>query len=246
MLELRSIDKQFNNCNVKTLSGINITIKQGEFFGVIGRSGAGKSTLVRCMNLLETPTGGSVVFNNTDLTKLPKSELRKHQRKIGMIFQQFNLLEQRDALANVSFPLKISGVKREDAEKKAAELLHVVGLGDKLHSYPSQLSGGQKQRVAIARALVNEPQILLCDEATSALDPETRNSILKLLEQINKNLKVTVVIITHELSIVKAMCSRVGVLEKGKICEMGNVGELFENPSSDTLRGLLSEQTNDS
>ncbi len=245
MLQLIDINKHYNtkNNNVIALSNINMSIKQGEIFGVIGQSGAGKSTLVRCLNLLEIPNSGKVIFNNTELTTLSKKELREQQRQMGMIFQQFNLLEQRSVLANVCFPLEIASVKKSEAIKKATELLTLVGLQDKLNAYPSQLSGGQKQRVAIARALVNNPKILLCDEATSALDPSTRNSILNLLKGINKKMNVTIVVITHEMSIVQAICDRVAVIDDGEIAEIGQTKEIFANPKSAATIKLISEPT---
>ncbi len=243
MLQLIDVSKHFRGAHgeVRALSGINLSIRPGEIFGVIGKSGAGKSTLVRCMNLLEIPTGGEVRFDGTDLTRLSQSALRRERSKIGMIFQQFHLLEQRTVLENVCFPLEIAGGGRWDGLKKATELLTLVGLGDQLHAYPSQLSGGQKQRVAIARALVRDPLMLLCDEATSALDPSTRNAILTLLQQINQKLGVTVVIITHEMRVVRAICERVAVLEQGSLAEMGRTEEIFAAPQSQAARALLEE-----
>ena len=205
MIELREMSKSFSTKNgmVHALDKINLKIEKGEIFGIIGMSGAGKSTLVRCINLLERPTEGDVLFDGVNLTALPPAELRKARQSMGMIFQQFNLLMQRTALENVCFPLEIAGVKKEEARKRAEELLEIVGLADRKHSYPSQLSGGQKQRVAIARALTTNPKVLLCDEATSALDPNTTRSILELLKDINKRLGITVVVITHEMSVIE-------------------------------------------
>ncbi len=243
MLQLIDINKNYTNKNgsVSALSNINLIINQGDIFGVIGQSGAGKSTLVRCMNLLEAPSSGRVMFDHIDLATLSKDDLGYYRRKIGMVFQQFNLFEQKSVLANVCFALEVAGVGRAQAVKKATELLCMVGLEDKLNAYPSQLSGGQKQRVAIARALANDPWVLLCDEATSALDPATRNSILSLLKYINKNLNVTIVIITHEMSIVKAICNRVAILDDGKICEAGDTATIFNQPNSAQALKLIQQ-----
>ncbi len=230
MIQLKNLKKEFKtkDGNVTALSDINFTINEGEIFGIIGKSGAGKSTLVRCINLLEVPTGGEVICDGTVLTSLSKKELRQQQSKIGMIFQQFNLFEQRDVLSNVCFPLEITGVDKATAIKQATDMLNMVGLQDKLRAYPSQLSGGQKQRVAIARALVNKPKVLLCDEATSALDVTTRNSILNLLKELNSKLNITIVIITHEIAVVKHMCERVAILNSGTVLDIGNTKEIFE------------------
>ncbi len=234
MIELREMSKSFSTKNgmVHALDKINLKIEKGEIFGIIGMSGAGKSTLVRCINLLERPTEGDVFFDGVNLTALPPAELRKARQSMGMIFQQFNLLMQRTALENVCFPLEIAGVKKEEARKRAEELLEIVGLADRKHSYPSQLSGGQKQRVAIARALTTNPKVLLCDEATSALDPNTTRSILELLKDINKRLGITVVVITHEMSVIEEICQRVAIIDSSKIAELGTVEKIFTTPKS--------------
>ncbi len=238
MLELINIAKQFTskNSTVSALSNINLKINKGEIFGIIGQSGAGKSTLVRCMNLLEKPTSGNVLFDGVDITKLNQKELRVYRRKIGMIFQSFNLLEQKNVLQNTSFPLEVTGVKKSQARQEATRMLELVGLGDKLKAYPSQLSGGQKQRVAIARALVNNPKVILCDEATSALDPTTRSSILDLLSDLNRNFDITIVIITHEMSVAKELCDRVAVLKDGEISVVGSTNEILLNSNFETIK----------
>lgn len=214
-------------------------MEKGEIFGIIGLSGAGKSTLVRCLNLLERPTSGTVRVNGKNLTELSEKELRKERQKIGMIFQHFNLLMQRTALDNVCFPMEIAGIKKAEARKKALEYLKIVGLEEKALSYPSQLSGGQKQRVAIARVLASDPQILLCDEATSALDPQTTKAILELIKEINRDYEITVVVITHEMSVVQEICDKVAVLERGALVETGTVEELFRNPKTDEAKKLV-------
>ncbi len=226
---------------VEALQDIDLDIRKGEIFGIIGLSGAGKSTLVRCMNLLEKPTRGTVTFAGQELTALKEKELRKARRSMSMIFQGFNLLMQRTALQNVCFPLELSGLKGEAGwrEKRARELLKIVGLPDKADAYPVQLSGGQKQRVAIARALADEPQVLLCDEATSALDPTTTQAILALLKKINREMGVTVVVITHEMRVVEQICDRVAILDGGMIQEQGNVAEIFSNPRTEAGRRLV-------
>lgn len=224
---------------VLALENVDLDIIRGEIFGVIGLSGAGKSTLVRCINLLEKPTYGRVVVAGNELTSLSPSELREARRKIGMIFQDFNLLEQSNALENVCFPLRISGVSRQQAEEKAEELLTRVGLSEKLGAYPSQLSGGQKQRVAIARALASDPEVLLCDEAVSALDPTTTNQILDLLQEINRDLGVTIVMITHEMRVIEKICSRVAILADSHIVESGNVSDVFRNPRTEAAKKLI-------
>ena len=218
---------------------ISFSIEKGEIFGIIGLSGAGKSTLVRCLNLLERPTSGTVKVNGKNLTELSEKELRKERQKIGMIFQHFNLLMQRTALDNVCFPMEIAGIGKAEARKKALEYLRIVGLEEKALSYPSQLSGGQKQRVAIARVLASDPQILLCDEATSALDPQTTKAILELIKEINRDYGITVVVITHEMSVVQEICDKVAVLERGSLVETGTVEELFRNPKTDEARKLV-------
>lgn len=225
---------------------VNLTIEDGDIFGIIGFSGAGKSTLVRCINLLERPTSGEVIVNGVDLTKLNRKQLRTARKKIGMIFQQFNLLAQRTVEANIRYPLEIDGVKRADADARVRELLELVDLADKAKAYPSQLSGGQKQRVAIARALASGPEIILCDEATSALDPITTRSILALLKELNEKLGVTIVVITHEMRVVEQICSKVAVMSAGEIKEEGTVHDVFLNPKSDTARRLIEPNAHDS
>lgn len=244
MIELKDLSKTFNASSgvVEALKDINLTINDGEIFGIIGLSGAGKSTLVRCINLLERPTYGSVIIDGKDMTQLSRSELLKMRRSISMIFQGFNLLEQRSVLRNVTFPLEISGVKLSDAKKKAMELLKIVGLEQKAAAYPAQLSGGQKQRVAIARALATDPRYLLCDEATSALDPNTTRSILELLETINETLGVTIVVITHEMKVIDQICDRVAVINNSRIAEVGKVSDVFTNPQSDIAKELILPQ----
>lgn len=224
---------------VEAAKDICFNIEKGDIFGIIGLSGAGKSTLVRCLNLLERPTSGTVRVHGKNLTDLSDRELRKERQKIGMIFQHFNLLMQRTALDNICFPMEIAGIKKKDARKKAMEYLKIVGLEDKAQSYPAQLSGGQKQRVAIARVLASDPDILLCDEATSALDPQTTKSILGLLKEINQNYGITIVVITHEMSVVQEICNRVAVLDEGVLAETGTVEELFRNPKTEAARKLV-------
>lgn len=241
MIEIKNLEKSFKTSygTITALKDINLTVNDGEIFGIIGLSGAGKSTLVRCINLLERPTKGEVVLDGKSLTALNKKELLKVRQSIGMIFQGFNLLEQRNVLKNVCYPLEIAGVKKADAEKKAKELIEMVGLSDRLLSYPSQLSGGQKQRVAIARALATDPKYILCDEATSALDPNTTQSILELLKQINKTMGVTIVVITHEMKVIEQICDRVAVIDKSQIAESGKVSTVFANPKSDIAKELI-------
>ncbi len=248
VIQLKNVNKEFKSKtnSVNALSDINLTIDKGEIFGIIGTSGAGKSTLIRCINLLEKPTSGEVIVDNISLTSLSKKELRNHQSKIGMIFQHFNLFEQRDVLSNVSFALEITGVPKKTAQKEAAEMLEIVGLKHKLKAYPSQLSGGQKQRVAIARALVNKPQVLLCDEATSALDSETKRSILSQLKEINKKFNLTIVLVTHENSIAKNFCSKVAVLDSGRIIKLGKPSEIFNSHKQDKgYKNNFHERSND-
>ena len=241
MIELRHLGKKFTTAEkeIVALDDINLTVRDGEIYGIIGLSGAGKSTLVRCINLLERPTSGEVVIDGRDVTRLSRKELLELRRSIGMIFQGFNLLEQRSALRNVTFPLEVAGVKGPEAQKRAAELLELVGLSDRASSYPSQLSGGQKQRVAIARALATRPKYLLCDEATSALDPNTTRSILDLLKQINESLGVTIIIITHEMAVIDQICDRVAVLDHSRIAEEGEVSDVFINPKSPIAKELI-------
>ena len=244
MIELKHLSKTYTSSSgsVEALHDINLTIADGEIFGIIGLSGAGKSTLVRCINLLERPTSGEVWIDGRELTSLDRKELLQVRRGIGMIFQGFNLLEQRNVTDNVTFPLEIAGMKKADARKRAAELLELVGLTQREKAYPAQLSGGQKQRVAIARALATNPKYLLCDEATSALDPNTTRSILELLRQINKDMGVTIIIITHEMKVIDQTCDRVAVIDKSRIAEEGRVCDVFTNPKSDIARELILPQ----
>lgn len=244
MIRFEKVSKTFLTSagSVHALSEIDLEIEKGCIFGVIGSSGAGKSTLVRCMNLLERPTSGNVYFDDINLTELSTGRLREVRRKISMIFQQFNLLEQRDALGNVCYPLEISGVPKKEAREKAVELLKMVGLEDRIHSYPAQLSGGQKQRVAIARALATDPDVLLCDEATSALDPATTRAILDLLKEINQKLGVTIIVITHEMKVVEQICDQVAVIHEGRLVETGAVKDIFLKPQSKVTQHLLFPQ----
>ena len=244
MIVLKELCKTYSSASgdVEALKDINLTIQDGEIFGIIGLSGAGKSTLVRCINLLERPTSGSVIIDGEDITTLPRAALLKMRRKISMIFQGFNLLEQRSVLRNVTFPLEIAGVKSQEAREKALGLLKVVGLEEKAAAYPAQLSGGQKQRVAIARALASDPRYLLCDEATSALDPNTTRSILELLRQINQELGVTIIVITHEMKVIDQICDRVAVIDQSRIAEEGRVSDVFTNPKSQIARELILPQ----
>ena len=241
IIEIRQLSKIFGSGDnqVAALQNVSLAVQPGEIFGIIGLSGAGKSTLVRCINLLEHPNEGSVLFHGKDLTHLKARELRLQRRKISMIFQSFNLLDQRTSLDNICFPLELAGVSRKEARKRAMELLETVGLPDKANAYPVQLSGGQKQRIAIARALASDPEVLLCDEATSALDPQTTDSILKLLQQINKERGITVIIITHQMSVIEQICHRVAILDSGVVAEIGEVERVFSNPQSAAGRRLV-------
>ena len=241
IIEIRGLRKTFGQgeAAVTALDGIDLSIEKGEIYGIIGLSGAGKSTLVRCMNLLETPTEGTVRVDGQDITTLSPKELRKARQSITMIFQGFNLLMQRSALDNICFPLELSGTPRKEAVARARELLKVVGLEGREGAYPAQLSGGQKQRVAIARALATNPKVLLCDEATSALDPTTTQSILALLQELNRTLGVTVVIITHEMKVVEQICGRVAILAESHVVEEGKVSEVFRHPKTAAARQLL-------
>ncbi len=241
LIEIRNLCKTFGTGStaVHALEDVSLDIEAGEIFGIIGLSGAGKSTLVRCMNLLERPTSGTVTVDGADMTALSDKELRAARREIGMIFQSFNLLMQRNALANVRFPLELAGVPKKEANKRAQELLDMVGLGDRAEAFPAQLSGGQKQRVAIARALATNPKVLLCDEATSALDPTTTESILELLKNLNRQLGVTVVVITHEMRVVERICSRVAIIADSRIAEMGPVQDVFLNPQTEAAKKLV-------
>ena len=242
IIEIKQLSKIFGSGDnqVAALQNVSLTVRSGEIFGIIGLSGAGKSTLVRCINLLEHPNEGSVLFHGKDLTHLKSRELRMQRRKISMIFQSFNLLDQRTSLDNICFPLELAGVPKKEARKRAMELLETVGLPDKANAYPVQLSGGQKQRIAIARALASDPEVLLCDEATSALDPQTTDSILKLLQQINRERGITVIIITHQMSVIEQICHRVAILDHGEVAEIGKVEEVFHNPRTAAGRRLVS------
>ena len=240
MITLKNITKTYGgSAQVQALKGINLTIEDGEIFGIIGKSGAGKSTLVRCINMLEKPTSGQVIIDDKDLTKMSESQLRAERKNIGMIFQHFNLLSSRTVAENIAFPLELIGASKDVIEKKVASLLDLVGLSDRAGNYPSQLSGGQKQRVGIARALATDPSILLCDEATSALDPETTESILQLLERIHKELNITMLIVTHEIQVIQRLCNRVAVMEHGKVVEKGSVLEVFSNPQQDMTKKFV-------
>lgn len=241
MIRLEQVSKTFylRDRQVDALKQIDLKIEDGSIFGIIGSSGAGKSTLVRCLNLLERPTSGKVYLDDVELTALGQGKLRKERQKIGMVFQQFNLLAQRTALRNVCYPLEIAGVPAKQAKERAIELLEMVGLKDRMQNYPAQLSGGQKQRVAIARALATEPRYLLCDEATSALDPNTTNSILELLKEINERLGVTIVVITHEMKVVEKICTQVAVLNDGSIIEEGAVQDVFLSPRTKIAQEMI-------
>lgn len=243
-ITIKNLTKEFKveGMTVTALDNINLSIEKGDIFGIIGMSGAGKSTLVRSINYLEKPTDGKVFIEDTDLATLSAKELRKKRSEIGMIFQGFNLLEQRNVIDNVCFPLEILGTNKKNAREKARELLKTVGLEEKEKAYPSQLSGGQKQRVAIARALATDPKILLCDEATSALDPQTTESILKLLKEINDRLGITIVVITHQMSVVTRICNKVAIIDNGVLVEEGPVDEIFENPKTDAAKELIFEK----
>ena len=244
IIEIKSLTKTFGSGEnqVEALRDVNISVESGEIFGIIGLSGAGKSTLVRCINLLERPNEGQVLFHGQNMMTMSDKQLRLQRRKITMIFQSFNLLEQRTALDNICFPLELVGTPRKEAVKRAKELLEIVGLPDKANAYPVQLSGGQKQRIAIARALATDPEVLLCDEATSALDPKTTDSILKLLQEINRERGITVIIITHQMSVIEQICHRVAILDHGDVAEIGKVEDVFHNPQSEAGRRLVSPE----
>ena len=246
MIELKKVGKVFRTANgdVEALKDIDLTVNDGEIFGIIGLSGAGKSTLVRCINMLERPTSGEVLIDGRDLSKMSRRELLATRKSIGMIFQGFNLLAQRTSLQNVCYPLEISGVSKAKAKQKALELLELVGLSDRAGSYPAQLSGGQKQRVAIARALATDPKVLLCDEATSALDPQTTKQILALLQKLNRELGITIVVITHEMAVVKEICNRVAVMEHGNVVEEGDVFSVFAAPKEKITRDFIKTTSN--
>lgn len=242
MIKLKNVSKIFNVSGKKltALDNVSLEIPKGHICGVIGASGAGKSTLIRCVNLLEKPSEGSVIIDGNDLTQLSDAELVLERRNIGMIFQHFNLLSSRTVFGNVALPLELEGVPKKDIEAKVNELLSLVGLNDKKNVYPANLSGGQKQRVAIARALASDPKVLLCDEATSALDPATTHSILKLLKEINRTLGITILLITHEMEVVKRICDQVAVIDKGRLIEQGTVSEIFSNPKTELAQEFIS------
>ena len=241
MIEIRNLSKQYQyeHSNVEALNNISLTIHDGDIYGIIGMSGAGKSTLVRCINNLEKPTSGEVIIDGQCVGNMNTKELRELRRKVAMIFQNFNLLNQSTCLKNVMFPLELEGVKQKEAIARAHELLEIVGLDDKANSYPSQLSGGQQQRVAIARALASNPKIILCDEATSALDPQTTNSILDLIREINERLHIAVIVITHQMSVVETICNKVAILDNGYVVEEGLVTDVFSHPKSLAAKKLV-------
>lgn len=246
MIEIKELTKTFTTADgdIDALKDVSLSVKDGDIFGIIGMSGAGKSTLVRCINMLEKPSSGTVVVDGKDLCLLSDKELRAARRDITMIFQGFNLLMQKNCLKNVCFPLELAGVPKQQAKKRALELLDIVGLKSKAKSYPAQLSGGQQQRVAIARALATNPKVLLCDEATSALDPNTTNSILELIRRINEETGITVVIITHQMSVVEAVCKNVAILDHGSVAESGSVSEVFSHPKSLAAKRLVFPEGN--
>ncbi len=241
MIEIQHLTKTFTTSDgdLDALRDVSLKIDDGEIYGIIGMSGAGKSTLVRCINMLERPTEGRVIIDGVDIGSLSNAELRNQRREITMIFQGFNLLMQKNCLRNVCFPMELAGVKKSEAAARAKELLEIVGLGDKLKSYPVQLSGGQQQRVAIARALATHPKILLCDEATSALDPQTTQSILSLIRDIHDKLGITVIVITHQMSVVEQICTRVAILDHGRVVEEGAVSDVFSAPKSEAAKSLV-------
>ncbi|WP_102347560.1 methionine ABC transporter ATP-binding protein [Bacillus sp. Marseille-P3661] len=241
MITLENITKTYDSGGQKVhaLKNVNLTVEKGQIYGVIGFSGAGKSTLIRCVNLLERPTNGKVMIQNQDITTIPKSELRKVRQKIGMIFQHFNLLQSRTVFGNIAYPLQLAKAPKKQIQERVTELLEFVGLADKANMYPDQLSGGQKQRVGIARALATSPDILLCDEATSALDPQTTDSILKLLKQINREYGITIMMITHEMHVIREICDRVAVMEYGNVVEEGSVFDVFSQPKTQTAQNFV-------
>ncbi|OTQ60076.1 methionine ABC transporter ATP-binding protein [Gilliamella sp. A7] len=247
MIKFENVSKQYerNGITTQALQNINLTIQKGDIYGIIGYSGAGKSTLVRLINFLEKPTQGNVIIQNQSLNQLSNPQLRQVRRKIGMIFQHFNLLESKTVYENIAIPLVLIKKNKQAIKQKVYELLEFVGLSDKAHSYPKELSGGQKQRIGIARALANDPDILLCDEATSALDPQTTQSILELIKKINDQYKITVVLITHEMHVIEQVCHKVAVMEKGKIIEHGNVLDVFGHPKHKTTQNFVSSVIND-
>ena len=246
MIEILNVTKSFKTKNktIQALADVSLTVEKGDIFGVIGTSGAGKSTLIRCVNLLEKPNGGKVIVDNIELTKLSDSQLTLERRKIAMIFQHFNLLSSRTVFENIAFPLELEGKSKSEIKEKVNSLLELVGLNDKAKDYPANLSGGQKQRVAIARALANDPKVLLCDEATSALDPATTKSILKLLKSINQKLNLTILLITHEMEVIKTICDKVAVIDHGKLVEQGNIEQVFTNPQQEITKGFIQSSLN--
>ena len=241
MIELKNLHKVYSTKagEVEALKDVTINIKKGEIYGIIGFSGAGKSTLVRCINFLEKPTSGEVIIDGRELGSLSNKELREERKKIGMIFQHFNLMKSRTVFENIAYPLKGNGYSKEEIKNKVNDLLKLVELEDKANVYPSQLSGGQKQRVGIARALANDPKVLLCDEATSALDPQTTKSILRLLKEVNKKFGITIVIITHEMQVVKEICTRAAVMENGKVVEEGSIFKIFSEPRERITKNFI-------
>ena len=247
MIEIKNLSKTFKTADssLDALKNVSLTINDGDIYGIIGMSGAGKSTLVRCINMLERPTEGQILIDGVDMGSLSSKQLRDARRNITMIFQGFNLLMQRNCLKNICFPLELEGMKKEDAKKRALELLEIVGLPDKAKAYPTQLSGGQQQRIAIARALATNPKVLLCDEATSALDPNTTHSILNLIRDINKKLGITVIIITHQMSVVEETCNRVAILDNGTVVEQGEVSTVFAHPQSAAAKRLVFPDASD-
>lgn len=247
MIEIKNLSKTFKTADssLDALKNVSLTINDGDIYGIIGMSGAGKSTLVRCINMLERPTEGQILIDGVDMGSLSSKQLRDARRNITMIFQGFNLLMQRNCLKNICFPLELEGMKKEDAKKRALELLEIVSLPDKAKAYPAQLSGGQQQRIAIARALATNPKVLLCDEATSALDPNTTHSILNLIRDINKKLGITVIIITHQMSVVEETCNRVAILDNGTVVEQGEVSTVFAHPQSAAAKRLVFPDASD-
>jgi len=246
MIELLNVTKSFKTKNktVQALADVSLTVEKGEIFGVIGTSGAGKSTLIRCVNLLEKPNAGKVIVDHIELTKLSDAQLTLERRKIAMIFQHFNLLSSRTVFDNIAFPLELEGKSKSEIKEKVNGLLELVGLNDKAKDYPANLSGGQKQRVAIARALANDPKVLLCDEATSALDPATTKSILKLLKSINQKLNLTILLITHEMEVIKTICDKVAVIDHGKLVEQGKIEQVFTDPKQEITKGFIQSSLN--
>lgn len=247
MIELKQIVKRYHtkNKDVLAVDHVDLNIQSGSIFGVIGFSGAGKSTLIRMFNNLEAPTSGEVIIDGDSISQLSKSDLRKKRQKVSMIFQHFNLLWSRTVLKNITFPLEIAGLSREEAKRKANELIELVGLKGRENAYPSELSGGQKQRVGIARALANDPTVLLCDEATSALDPQTTDEILDLLLKIREQQNLTIVLITHEMQVIRRICDEVAVMENGRVIEQGQVSQVFENPQHEVTRRFVKDDLNE-